>query len=345
MKYPIIMLDHISKEDIKRLVAFIALNAFGFLIIFLLQDFIKPFLGALIFYVLFRGFMQRMVNEWKWKPSLSAILIILLSFFIILIPVLVLSYMLYSKLSQVLNDPTSLITVLDMIDKRALDMTGIEIFSDTNLSGMKAKAANLIPSFLSELAYTLGNIGIMYFILFYLLKTSDRLTKEVNNYLPFEFENIKILAQELESQTMSNVIGVPLVGVVQGIAAGIGYWIFGLSEPVFWAAITAFVSFIPFIGTTFIWLPASLFIMGTGNIWMGAGLLIYGALVVINIDNIARFIIQKRFADVHPLITVFGVLIGLNLFGLAGIIFGPLMLSYFVLFIRMYRRVYDVKLK
>lgn len=339
------MLNDLTKEDIKRLLSFVALNAFGFLILYLLKDFMKPFLGALIFYVLFRNLMTKMVTGWKWKPSLSAGLIILLSFVIILIPVLTLSYMLYSKLSIVMNDPTSLISVLHMIDDKVMQLTGFELFSDKNISALKTSATNLIPSFLSGLAYTLGNIVIMYFILFYLLKSSDRITLEVNNYLPFEYENIKILAQELESQTLSNAIGVPLVGCVQGIAAGIGYWLFGLDEPVFWAAITAFVSFIPFVGTAMIWIPAAFFIFATGNTALGIGLFIYGVVVIMNIDNVARFIIQKKFADVHPLITVFGVLIGLNLFGVAGLIFGPLMLSYFVLFIKMYRRVYKVELK
>jgi predicted PurR-regulated permease PerM len=83
--------------------------------------------------------------------------------------------------------------------------------------------------------------------------------------------------------------------------------------------------------------------MASGNLWAGLGLFAYGTLIIMNIDNVARFMIQKKFADVHPMITVFGVLIGLELFGLAGIIFGPLMLSYFILFVKMYRRVYNVK--
>ncbi len=339
------MLTDINKFDLKRLIAFAALNAFGVLLIYFLHDFIKPFLGALIFYILFKNFMHKMVYEWKWKQSIAALVIILLSFFIILIPVLTLSYLLYSKLSLVLNDPASLITVLDLFDKKVLEYTGIEIFDDANIHELKTTAANLIPTFLSELAYTLGNIGIMYFILYYLLKNSSGISREVNNYLPFEHENIDEMAKELESQTLSNAVGVPLVGTIQGVAAGIGYWIFGLNEPVFWAAITAFTSLLPFIGTALIWVPASIFIMASGNLWAGLGLFTYGTLVIMNIDNVARFMIQKKFADVHPMITVFGVLIGLELFGLAGIIFGPLMLSYFILFVKMYRRVYDVKPK
>jgi predicted PurR-regulated permease PerM len=77
-----------------------------------------------------------------------------------------------------------------------------------------------------------------------------------------------------------------------------------------------------------------------GNTWPGIGLLIFGVLVIINIDNIARLMIQKKIADVHPVITIFGVIIGLGTFGLPGLVFGPLMLAYFVIFIKMYMKVY-----
>jgi predicted PurR-regulated permease PerM len=170
----------------------------------------------------------------------------------------------------------------------------------------------------------------------------EKVTLEVNNYLPFDTTNIKILATELKSMTLSNVIGVPAIATIQGTAAGLGYWIFGLSEPVFWGVITAFVSLLPLMGSTLVWVPAGLFLLALGQTWQGVGLLLYGTLVIINIDNVTRFAIQKRFADVHPLITVFGVIIGLDLFGLPGIIFGPLMFSYFVIFIKMYRKVYKV---
>jgi predicted PurR-regulated permease PerM len=104
--------------------------------------------------------------------------------------------------------------------------------------------------------------------------------------------------------------------------------------------VTAFLSILPLFGTTIVWVPASIMLVAAGNTWPGLALFAYGSLVVINIDNLARLMIQKKFADVHPVITVFGVLVGLDLFGLPGLIFGPLMLSYFVILVRMYRTVY-----
>ncbi len=324
----------------KRTIAYLALNVFGLFIVYLLSDFITPFLGALIFFVLFRKMMNYMVEKRGWKSSTSAILIILLSFIIVLVPVITFSNLLYGKIIQIVSNPETIIGPLKVLDAKFLELTGRQLFSPELISTMQDKLGQIIPSFISKLFVLLGNVGMMYFMLYYMLVQRDNMQNEVNNYLPFNHDNIKVLAEELESQTLSNSIGVPLIATIQGTAAGIGYWIFGMDEPIFWAVITAFASIIPIAGSTLIWAPAAIILMATNSLWMGLGLAAYGAIVVINIDNIARFTIQKKFADVHPLITVFGVILGLNLFGIPGLIFGPLMLSYFIIFIKMYRSVY-----
>ncbi|MBA3706212.1 MAG: AI-2E family transporter, partial [Bacteroidetes bacterium] len=83
--------------------------------------------------------------------------------------------------------------------------------------------------------------------------------------------------------------------------------------------------------------------LSVGESWQGIGILIYGALVITNIDNVFRFMIQKKLADIHPLITVFGVIMGLNWFGLPGLIFGPILISYFLIMIKIYRIEYGHK--
>jgi predicted PurR-regulated permease PerM len=260
---------------------------------------------------------------------------------IILIPVFTLSYLLYEKVAEVLNSHDSLFNSLRMLDAQMQSTFGVEVFTEKNLDSIKESAGKLIPSFLNQFIWTLGNIGIMYFILYYLLVQETEIIAEVKKMLPFNAESTTMLAEELEAMTLSNIIGVPAIGIIQGTAAGLGYWMFGLQEPIFWGVITSFVSLLPLIGSTLIWVPAGLFLIAMGQTWPGIGLLIYGIIIIINIDNVARFIIQKRFADVHPIITVFGVIIGLDIFGLPGLVFGPLMISYFVILIRMYRKFYE----
>ncbi len=331
----------VDKTTVKKYLSLSLIILFAIFLLYLLRQFITPFLGAIIFYVLFKPMMLKLVEKYNWKTNWAVIVIILLSFTIILIPILSLSYMLYAKIAEVISDPSSMLNIVNIASDKILALTGVDILNKENIAVFKQNAGNLIPSFLNQFLWILGNIGVMYFILYYLLMNSKQVTLETNRILPFNPENIKILNTELESMTMSNVIGVPTIGIIQGAFAALGYWIFGIKEPVFWGVITAFVSLIPLVGSTLIWIPAAIFLLAMGNTWQGISLLAYGAIIIINIDNVARLFIQKKFADVHPVITIFGVLIGINLFGLPGLIFGPLMLSYFVIFIRMYRKIYS----
>jgi predicted PurR-regulated permease PerM len=135
---------------------------------------------------------------------------------------------------------------------------------------------------------------------------------------------------------MSNSIGIPVLGLVQGIVAMIGYSLFGVKEPVLWGIITGIASVIPIIGTMAAWVPLTVLTFAQGDTSNGIWLGVWGLIVIGGSDNVFRFILQKYLADIHPLVTVFGVIFGLNLFGFMGIIFGPLLISLFILLIRIY---------
>ena len=138
----------------------------------------------------------------------------------------------------------------------------------------------------------------------------------------------------------SNAIGVPVLAVIQGAAATLGYYIFGAPEVVLWGVVSAFATIIPVIGVGIVWIPLMLYLGATGHWGMGIGLAVYCLVVVSNIDNLVRSLLQKKMADTHPLITIFGVVIGLSLFGFMGVIFGPLLLAIFILCVEIFREEY-----
>ncbi|MGB4567498.1 MAG: AI-2E family transporter, partial [Dysgonamonadaceae bacterium] len=158
--------------------------------------------------------------------------------------------------------------------------------------------------------------------------------------LPFKEENKQILAEETKAIIQANAIGIPLLAIIQGMFAYGGYLFFGVNNALLYAILTAFATILPIVGTTIVWLPLGIGIMIGGNLMGGLGLIAYGFLVISTVDNVIRFILQKQLADIHPLITVFGVLIGIPMFGFWGVIFGPLLLSLFILFFNMYRHEY-----
>ena len=158
--------------------------------------------------------------------------------------------------------------------------------------------------------------------------------------LPFSQKNKENVLEEIHAIVTSNAIGIPLLAIIQGLIALIGYWIFGVPSPFFFGFLTCIATIIPIVGTALVWFPLAGYLALTGNWGEAFGLTAYALLIISNIDNILRFILQKKMADIHPLVTIFGVIIGLSLFGIMGIIFGPLLISIFILCFNIFKEEY-----
>jgi predicted PurR-regulated permease PerM len=222
------------------------------------------------------------------------------------------------------------------LDDKISARTGYQFLSEQNIHNLQARAGEFIAGFFSTSISILTSIILMYFVLYYMLINTGSMEGVIFRYLPFKESILKRFTNELEMQTFSNAIAAPVLALVQGLIAALGYWVFGINEPLFWGLMTGFFSFLPVIGTTAIWLPAAIFQYSAGSHWQGIGIVLYGLFVIGLMDNVLRFAFQKRFADVHPLITVIGVISGLSLFGIPGIIFGPLLISYFLLLMKIF---------
>ena len=136
---------------------------------------------------------------------------------------------------------------------------------------------------------------------------------------------------------MANAIGIPVVAIGQGIVSLIGYLIFGAPGAVLLFALTAASSVIPVVGTAIVYVPVCIFMIAEGDTAQGLGLAIYCVVVVGLTDNLLRFTLLKKLENIHPLNTVFGIIMGMNLFGFMGLIFGPILISFTLLLIQVYR--------
>ena len=127
-----------------------------------------------------------------------------------------------------------------------------------------------------------------------------------------------------------------MIAIIQGLLAWAYYTWVGLSEPGFWAVLTGLSSVIPIVGAGIIWVPISIYLMANVGIAEGIGLIAWGSLLMGVMDNVVRFVLAKKMADVHPLVTLLGVIMGLKYFGITGLIFGPLLISYFLILLKIY---------
>ena len=135
---------------------------------------------------------------------------------------------------------------------------------------------------------------------------------------------------------MSNAIGIPLIAFAQGLIGLIGYLIIGVKEPFFWFGVTCIAAMLPVIGAALAYIPLAIIFFANNQTGQGIAMLVFGFGIIGTIDNVLRFTLLKKIGNVHPLTTVFGVIIGLSLFGFIGLIFGPLLISLFMLLLKIY---------
>lgn len=309
---------------------------FAFFLLASLKQFFPAFLGAITFYILSKPFASWLVKEKGWSKNMTAALVIIISFFLILLPVAALISLLYNKISAVLANPDVITNSIKHSDDIIREKYHVSIISTDTLNSIKAKTSELLSVIVNKGLGFVSTILMMYFFLYFMMLKTNRLEAAIVLYLPFKKDKIKLFGNELVRQTFSNAVGVPAIAIAQGLAGFLGYWIIGMDEPGFWGVITAFTSFIPVIGTAIVWAPVALYMFLIGHAWQGIVMIVYGALVMGLLDNVIRFILAKRMADVHPIITVLGVILGLQYFGILGLIFGPLLISYFFILLKIY---------
>lgn len=293
-------------------------------------------LGAITLYILSRASYFQLVYSRKWKKGRAAFLFIFYYLMLLGIPVFAAVTLLSPKISDALSDPTHLIDNIKQGILQVQAKIGISIVSEKSLTNSLDQTIRFIPSLLNSTLNLLSNLITMLFFLYYLLYHGREVEMTLFKIIPLKDANTAILASETKKMVKANAIGIPLISIIQGLTATLGYFIFGVDEFALWGFFTGVFAFFPVVGTMVVWVPMVIYMYASGETWNATGLLLYSLLVTGNIDYIARITIMKKMGNVHPVITVLGVLIGLGLFGFIGLIFGPLLVSYIVVLFRIY---------
>lgn len=308
----------------------------GLFLAYSLKDIFTAILGAIILYTIFRPMYLHLVKKNNWKRSLSSLLIIIISFIIIILPFFALSWMVVNKIGYYRQQPDEIQKLLEHITKLVgIDIQKSEII-ESAIKNMENWALGSFPSVVNALFGIFLLITIMYFILYFMFVEHEKFEKIILRYMPFREHNTLLFAEELKNITYSNVLGQGLIAVTQGGLVCVGFLIFNINDPIFWGVVSTILSFIPVIGAPLVFIPAGLIEISYGNNLNGYGIIIWGLVLVTNIDNVMRLLIAKRIANTHPVITIIGVIIGIPLFGVLGLVFGPLLISYFLLLISIY---------
>jgi predicted PurR-regulated permease PerM len=329
-----------TKEQYWKYSLIVIILFMGIIIFRQITPFLGGLLGALTIYILVRGQMRYLVEKRKLKRSLSALLITAETIFVFLIPLGLTVWMVVNKLQDINLDPQTYIAPIQQVAEFIKEKTGYDVLGKDTLTfivSILPRIGQIIMESISSLAI---NLFVMIFVLYFMLIGGKKMEAYVNDILPFNETNTQEVIHEINMIVRSNAIGIPLLAIIQGGVATIGYLLFGAPNILLLGFLTCFATIIPMVGTALVWFPVAAYLAIRGDWFNAIGIAAYGAIVVSQSDNLIRFILQKKMADTHPLITIFGVVIGLPLFGFMGVIFGPLLLSLFFLFVDMFKKEY-----
>lgn len=312
----------------------------GVIIFFKMIPYLSGILGAFTIYVLLRKQLVYLTEKKRMKRTLAAVFLLIETILLFLIPLSLLAWMLLDKVDGISIDQSALVSSTEHITDLIHQKTGYNVLSENNLSAIVNFLTQVGQALVSSFGSFVMNLFILIFVLFFMLSGGNKMEKYVYSLLPFSDKNKTYVLKEIYNIVKANALGIPLLAVIQGGIAMAGYFIFGVPNAFFWGVITCFTTIIPIVGTALVWVPLSIYFALLGSWPQAIGLLAYTSIIVTNVDNLIRFMLQKQMADTHPLVTVFGVFIGLSLFGFMGVIFGPLLLSFFALCVDICKREY-----
>lgn len=333
-------MNQIPAKVIRQVFVILLILFMGGLIFTEMLPYLTGVLGAITIYVLFRKWMATLVKKKKWRSSLAAFLIMFISFIGILVPIGGVIWMLSNKIGKAVSNSAQVVNAFKDQLSNVEHYVGFDIASRIDTGAITKWLSENLQNVVGGTFNAFIAIGLMYFILYYMLTNRRELRESLLEYIPLRDDNLKEVGIEMQSVVRSNAIGIPLVALAQGIIALIGFWIFGIDDPFFWFVIVTIGSMIPFIGTFIGIIPVFLISLSSGDLFQAWGILIYGIVVVGTTDNIIRLYALKKLDDVHPLITLIGVIVGVPIFGFIGLIFGPLLISLFIALIKVYKKEY-----
>lgn len=230
---------------------------------------------------------------------------------------------------------------LDRFETEVARFTGEQVDVERTVREAFVTAGNLVstelPGIISTVVDALIGVFLMGITMYYLFKDGPALVASVRDLVPLEEYQEGELVDELDRMAEAILVGHLLTAAVQGVVAGAGLYIVGIPNAVFWTFIMIVLGLIPLVGNFLVWGPAGIYLVATGSPVAGVGLLVYATVTMVALDNLVRARVVGKRSDIHPLLVMIGVIGGLPMFGMLGVVLGPLLLGFFTTLLGVYR--------
>jgi predicted PurR-regulated permease PerM len=297
-------------------------------------------LAGILTYTMFP--IYRAIFQWTQRPGPSAGLAILLALLVMILPTVYLVSELVDQVKGVYStfQADTLKQVGNYLSGLTNGRVDFEEMLDRTFDQLRQSIVGLAPNIVGSISDLMLGLFIMFFVMFYGFREGQVFMRKLKELLPLEGELKDSLFDEMRTVTQAVLYGQVLTAVIQGGLGGIGLLVFGVPNALFWGAIMMILSFLPVLGTPLVWVPAGVGLIMDGAVTRGVLLLVFGATVVMNIDNFLKPRLVSGRTKVHPVLIMIGVLGGLRVFGFIGMLVGPLILAFLVALIKFYEQNY-----
>lgn len=302
--------------------------------------FLNGALGAVTLYLLLRRTNIYLCT--RFSRGVASWLITLSVTCFVMVPLSALLWYLIDIVQNVDFDIQGIIQRFTDTIKYLEQTTGLDIASERTVSFLTGRATAIMNMFMSGINNTAINLFTAILLLFFLLSGGMKMERTIARCLPFSDNNKRLIISKVSTIVRSNAIGIPLLAIIQGGVAALGYSLCGINRPIEFGILTGFASMIPIVGSMLVWIPLTILQYFEHGLMPAVYIAAYGIVIISQCDNVLRMIVQKRMANTHPLITIFGVIVGLPLFGFMGLIFGPLLVAMFMLFLELFVNQYII---
>jgi len=327
-----------------RQILFLLLIAILFGLIFWnLRFFMPALLGAYSLYVLLRQPYHYLTDTRHWNTKVSAALLMLASLVVILLPINALIRMVSAKVIIGLQNSDQIVQSIQALISEAESRLNMQLLTPDRVKNLTEWGIQQLSGALNATLIGFVMLLVAFVILWFMLTESKKMESSFFNWLPLKSDNIEYVRKEINDLVFSNALGIPLMGVVQGTAGFVGYYLAGVPDIWFWVVLTFISGMLPLVGVALAFVPLGLLLLSQGQTGSAVFVFLYGFFIIGSVDNLARMWLLKKIGHTHPLITLFGVIIGLQLFGFIGFIFGPILISLFILLVKIYLKEFHVK--
>jgi predicted PurR-regulated permease PerM len=329
-----------NERDAKKFSIVALIIALGILALLVIRPVVTSLIAALILAYLFLPLQKRIVRLVKNKTFSASIVLTLVLVIIIIptwffIPIIVEQIFEMFKYAQSLDIQNILMGIFPTASEQFSAQASVAVSSF--VSKISATVLNSLVSVFLDVPTISLHLFIVCFVFFFALRDHAALEEFVTGLSPFGAAKERLLVKHFKDITDSVVYGQIIVGLVQGALAGIGFLIFGVKNVLVLTLLATLLSITPIVGPFVIWIPVSIYLFTSGPSGVALGYLLYNLLIVSTVDNILRTYLVSRRTNLSPAVIFVGMMGGIFIFGIMGVIIGPLILAYFLVFLQSYK--------